>query len=171
MAKKRKRKLYLRWSDIDQLVDNICEQLSDTPFDYILVLSRGGLVPGGLISSRLDFKRVLVASIESRDEKMGQRKRFRIYSFPDERVLEGKIILIVDDVWDTGKTTHLIAKKVRRAGGRPLIAVLHYKPKKSIYPRSRPDFYASIRHVHIVYPWEKKRRSRKRSQRRLPLAA
>ena len=51
-------------------------------------------------------------------------------------------------------TITTVQARVEAAGGRPELAVLHYKPTESLFAKLRPDYYAAITDEHIVYPWE-----------------
>ena len=42
--------------------------------------------------------------------------------------------------------------RVRRAGGVPVVATLHFKPGRNRVP-DRPDFYAEETAAWVVYPW------------------
>jgi uncharacterized protein len=77
--------------------------------------------------------------------------------FPNDTLLAGKRVLIVDDVWDSGRTAMAVRERVRVAGGEPHVAVLHYKPHASRYPADRPDYFAEITDDWIVYPWDDER--------------
>jgi len=47
-------------------------------------------------------------------------------------------ILVVDDVWDTGRTIVAVKQRIEAAGGHADLAVLHYKPSHSKFDE-RPD--------------------------------
>jgi hypoxanthine phosphoribosyltransferase len=60
----------------------------------------------------------------------------------------------VDDVWRGGRTITTVKARVEASGGRPELAVLHYKPTQSLFAKIKPDYYAAITDEYIVYPWE-----------------
>ena len=62
-------------------------------------------------------------------------------------------MLIVDEVWDSGTTIHAVAERVRRAGGVPTTAVLHYKPERSKVPEV-PDHHVVTTDRWVVYPFK-----------------
>jgi hypoxanthine phosphoribosyltransferase len=74
--------------------------------------------------------------------------------FPDDPLVAGKRIMVVDDVWDSGNTAVALTDRLRRAGAHPEVAVLHYKPGRSHYPDRRPDFFVEETEEWIVYPWQ-----------------
>ena len=55
----------LTWADVDRLVDVLVPQLRDAGrFDALLMVTRGGLVPGGLLCEVLGISHVLTAAVE-----------------------------------------------------------------------------------------------------------
>ncbi|HON42876.1 MAG TPA: phosphoribosyltransferase family protein, partial [Bacillota bacterium] len=77
--------------------------------------------------------------------------------FPGDPHLAGKRILVVDDVWDSGRTIVAVRERIERVGGEPRTAVLHYKPTHSAFPDLSPDYHAAEVDGWIVYPWDPSR--------------
>lgn len=152
MSKDTKPKRYLTHEELLVLVDRLVEMLRGQSFDHLLLISRGGLVPGGYLAKRVPFYDILVASIMWYE---GERKLEQpvVLQFPPETLLHGKRILIVDDVWDTGGTLALVSHMCRRAGAIVSVATLHFKPEQSKHD-GKPDFFAEKTDDWIVYPWE-----------------
>jgi hypoxanthine phosphoribosyltransferase len=150
------RQRVLSWLDVDMLIDHLLPQLN-APYDALLMITRGGIVPGGLIGEALDVRHILTASVRFSTDLSSAARMFawpEFIQFPQEELLERKKVLIVDDVWRGGRTITTVKARVEAAGGRPELAVLHYKPTQSLFARLRPDYYAAITDEHIVYPWE-----------------
>ena len=74
--------------------------------------------------------------------------------FPADDLLRGRPILIVDDVWGSGRTITAVKNRVSSAGGFPDTCVLHFNPNRNLFGHVRPDYYAAITDAYIVYPWE-----------------
>lgn len=147
-------KRLLTWDEIEQLVVELVAKLPHD-FDALLVITRGGMVPGGLVSEALDLRNVLVAAVQFYTG-IGQTLDHPIFfQFPSDPLLYGKRILIVDDVWDSGRTAVTVRDRVREVGGDGSVAVLHYKPLRSRYPDQRPDYFAEETDDWIVYPWDR----------------
>ena len=146
----------LTWRDVDSLVDHLLPQLN-APYDALLLITRGGIIPGGLIGEALDTRQILTASVRFSADLGSAARMFawpEFVQFPQDQLLEGRKVLIVDDVWRGGRTITTVRARVEAAGGRPELAVLHYKPGQSLFAKLRPDYYAAITDEHIVYPWE-----------------
>ena len=146
----------LTWRDIDQLIDHLLPQLNG-PYDALLMITRGGIIPGGLIGEALDIRQILTASVQFSTDLDLEARLFawpEFLQFPQAELLTDKKILIVDDVWRGGRTITTVKARVEAAGGRPELATLHYKPNKSLFAKIKPDYYAAVTDEHIIYPWE-----------------
>ena len=47
-------KLFVTWDEVDQLVFKLYKQLKDQDIDKVVGISRGGLIPGVMLSHWLD---------------------------------------------------------------------------------------------------------------------
>lgn len=141
------------WEEIGTLVDQLAKRLPDH-YDAMLAITRGGMIPACLLSEQLDMRNIMVAAVQFYTAIGETLDSPRFFQFPHPELLEGKRILVVDDVWDSGRTVVTVRDRIRAAGGIPEIAVLHYKPARSLYPDDGPDFYAKLTDEWIVYPWE-----------------
>jgi hypoxanthine phosphoribosyltransferase len=146
-------KEFLTWEQIEEMVDQLIARLPHD-FDALLAITRGGMVPACLVSEKLNIRNVMVAAVmfytglgETREEPI-------FLQFPADPLLSNQRVLIVDDVWDSGKTAVSVRERVLAAGGRPEVAVLHYKPTRSRYPLA-PDYYVVETDAWIVYPWDR----------------
>lgn len=147
------------WERIDDLVnDHLVPQLEATEYDAVLAITRGGMIPACLVSEALGIRNVMTAAVMFYTAIEQTLDAPIFLQFPEDAILVGKRILIVDDVWDSGKTAVNVRERVRRAGATPTIAVIHYKPTNSVFPDDRPDYYALETDAWIVYPWDPERR-------------
>ena len=155
------RREVLTWNDVDQLIDHLVPQF-ETEFDAMVMITHGGIVPGGLLADALKMSIILTASVdfpaEADHEAEKEKTRWlawpKFLQFPDGDLLRGRRILIVDDVWGSGRTITAVKNQVTSAGGQPSTCVLHFNPHRNLFGNARPDYYAAITDAHIVYPWE-----------------
>lgn len=157
MPKEPIRRELLTWEDVDKLVDILVAQLREAgPFDAVVVITRGGVVPGGLISEALDIQHVLTAAVRFTpgldNQPLAAWPSF--LQFPNDDLLTGRRTLIVDDVWGSGRTSQAVRGRVEAAGGRPATCVMHFNPYRSLFNKARPDYYGAVTDAWIVYPWE-----------------
>ena len=146
-------KQHLTWTQIEDLAIRLADQL-DTSYDVMLVITRGGMVPACIISERLNLRNILVAAVLFYTEQERTLDKPIFLQFPADPLLTGKRVLIVDDVWDSGRTIMAVRERVRVAGGDPQTAVLHFKPGRSAFMDQRPDYYVDETDAWIVYPWD-----------------
>ena len=146
----------LSWNDIEELVSRLVARLPHD-YDLIMVVTRGGMVPACLISERLDIRNIVAAAVMFYTEGTTDPEQVlaepKFLEFPADPLLNRKRILIVDDVWETGKTAMVVRRRVREAGGYGDVAVLHYKPGRSRFDE-RPEYFADTTDDWVVYPWD-----------------
>ena len=141
------------WDELDRLVGVLADQLAGRQFDVMLAITRGGMVPAGMLAYRLKLRDILVAAVEYYDETGHHGPRPTFLQWPADPLLRGKQVLVVDEVWDSGTTIHAVTERVRQAGGEPTTAVLHFKPARSVVS-GRPDVYAVETDHWVVYPFK-----------------
>lgn len=154
------RRELLTWDDVDQLIDHLIPQF-DREFDSMVMITRGGIVPGGLLVEALGLSHILTAAVdfpaEMEREKSGLFAWPRFLQFPEDHLLHARHVLVIDDVWGSGRNITAVKNRVEAAGGYPATCVIHFNPYRSLFGNARPDYYAAITDTHIVYPWETKR--------------
>jgi hypoxanthine phosphoribosyltransferase len=150
------RRVFLSWDEVDQLIDKLIPQF-EQEFNAMMLITRGGIIPGGLLAEAMGITHILTAAVDfpfeqSRDQKLMVWPQF--IQFPSDDKLMGRSVLIVDDVWGSGRTITAVKNRVSAAGGFPRTCVLHFNPYRSLFGSVRPDFYADITDARIIYPWE-----------------
>ncbi|MBV9581652.1 MAG: phosphoribosyltransferase [Chloroflexi bacterium] len=146
-------KQHLTWTQIEDLAIRLADRLP-TDYDVMLVITRGGMVPACIISERLNLRNILVAAVMFYTSQERTLEKPIFLQFPADPLLNGRRVLVVDDVWDSGRTIMAVSERVRAAGGDPETAVLHYKPTRTAYSDVCPDYYVDDTDAWIVYPWD-----------------
>jgi hypoxanthine phosphoribosyltransferase len=151
-------KRYLSWEEIQHLVDVLIrEHLSGSSYEAMLVITRGGMVPGCLISEKIDLRNILVAAVVYYTD-IDQRLDTPIFlQFPSDTLLAGKRVLVVDVVWDSGRTIMAVKERLDAVRCHYKVAVLHYKPGRSHFGTELPDYHAEATDDWLVYPWDRER--------------
>src|SRR5260221_2613350 len=146
----------LSWADVDKLVDVLLPQLRSAGyFDSLLLITRGGLVPGGLIGEALDIKNILTAAVDFPAQGGRALAAWPSFlQFPDEDLIRERRLLIVDDVWRSVRTNTAVRGRCETSGAIPFTWVFHFNPYRSLFNKAEPDFYGAVTDAHIVYPWE-----------------
>jgi uncharacterized protein len=140
------------WDDLEVLVKRLAEQVG-RDHDVLLAITRGGLVPAGMLAYLLGQRDIVVAAVAYYDDHGQPGDQPAFLQFPSDPLLRGKRVLIVDEVWDTGTTIEAVVERVRLAGGTPTTAVLHYKPGRSRVA-SIPDHHVVSTDAWVVYPFK-----------------
>jgi hypoxanthine phosphoribosyltransferase len=144
--------LVLSWEALDGLVARLADEVG-RDFDLVVAITRGGLVPAGMLAYRLDLREILVAGVEFYRPEGGTHERPVIGHFPADELLGGRRVLVVDEVWETGETMTEVLARLRAAGATPISAVVHYKPGRSRVPGT-PDHYAATVDDWVTYPYK-----------------
>lgn len=151
------RKEVLNWGDVELLIDHLLPQFEEA-FDAMVMITRGGIVPGGILAEKMDVTHLLTAAVDFPAQTEMEKAKLlawpQFIQFPDDRMLRGRRALVVDDVWGSGRTITSVRHRIAAAGGTPFTCVLHFNPYRNLFGSARPDYYAAITDAHIVYPWE-----------------
>lgn len=152
-----RRRELLTWDEVEKLIDHLIPQFR-VEFDAMVIITRGGVIPGGMLCEKLDIEEVLTAAVDFPFEVQREAEKLMAWpefvQFPDDSLIRGRRLLVVDDVWGSGRTITAVKNRISGAGGIPHTCVLHFNPYRSLFTQARPDYYAAITDAHIVYPWE-----------------
>jgi hypothetical protein len=153
----------LSWDEVEKLIDHLLPQFQGE-FDAMVMITRGGVVPGGILAERMGLEHILTAAVDFPAQmEMDQAKLYawpQFIQFPEASQLRDRRTLVVDDVWGSGRTITTVRNRIQTCGGMPLSCVLHFNPYRNLFGSARPDYYAAITDAHIVYPWEIQRGSK-----------
>jgi uncharacterized protein len=150
-------RIILSWEDVDKLIHQMMPQFR-REFTAMVMITRGGIVPGGMLAEAMDLTHILTAAVDFPFEQTNEQQKFMAWpqfiQFPADENLRGRSVLIVDDVWGSGRTITAVKNRVSAAGGFPETCVLHFNPYRNLFGSVRPDYYADVTQAYIVYPWE-----------------
>ena len=151
------RREILTWEDVDRLIDHLLPQF-DAEFEAMVMITRGGVIPGGLLAEAMGIAHILTAAVDFPAQMEMEKAKLMAWpqfiQFPDEKTLRGRRTLVVDDVWGSGRTITSVKIRISAAGGLPSTCVLHFNPYRNLFGSTRPDYYAAVTDAHIIYPWE-----------------
>jgi hypoxanthine phosphoribosyltransferase len=152
-----KRREVITWGEVDKLISVLMPQFQ-REFTAMVIITRGGVIPGGLLAEAMNLTHLLTAAVDFPAELDGEREKLKAWpqfiQFPADDLVRGRATLIVDDVWGSGRTITAVKNRVSSAGGFPETCVLHFNPYRNLFGSVRPDYYAAITDAFIVYPWE-----------------
>lgn len=150
----------ITWTDLELLIDHIIPQI-EGEFDTMLMVTRGGIVPGGLLAEAMNITQVLTAAVDfpsTMDLPTNKLLSWpQFLQFPEDTLLARHRVLVVDDVWGSGRTITAVKNRVAVGGGSASTCVLHYNPYRNLFLPAKPDYYAATTDAFIIYPWEMNR--------------
>ena len=147
-------KIKLTWDDVDFLTNMVSESISNKniKFDTIVALGRGGLIPGAILSYKLDIKNLQTLGINTRQED-GQYVETLVYQRP---TITGNV-LVVDDINDSGKTFEAVNSLIKSE--YPDIGELLYCSLTTRYNTNFNENTISGKIINtsdwLVFPWDK----------------
>ena len=154
------RREMITWTELELLIDHIIPQI-DGEFDTMLMVTRGGVVPGGMLAEAMNITQLLTAAVDfpsTMDLPTNKLLSWpQFLQFPEDELLARRRVLVVDDVWGTGRTITAVKNRVTVGGGKPFTCVLHYNPYRNLFLPVLPDYYAATTDAYIIYPWEMNR--------------
>jgi len=109
------RREMLTWNDVDGLIDHLLPQF-EGEFESMVMITRGGIIPGGLLAEAMDIINILTAAVDFPSlierKKAGLLAWPRFLQFPEDHLLRDRRVLIVDDVWGSGRTITSVKNRV-----------------------------------------------------------
>ena len=144
--------IHLSWNDIEQDCIKLAEQIHSSDHKAVLGVARGGVVPALLVAKQLKiscFDVIGVSSYEGQVQKNTIHIIKPVSGFVSELCPDGKGLLVIDDLADTGRTM----TAMRGLFPQATFCVPYTKPAGKndvdIYVReySQQDW--------LIFPWEK----------------
>lgn len=117
-------------ADIDRIAHDVVT--AGHKIDYIVGIARGGLIPAVMLSHRLDVPMRSVSWSTFHKDQM----REHTWDIADD-ISEGKCILLVDDILDSGRTMAELLEDWECERSSLKIAVMMYNTSQTIVP----DYY------------------------------
>jgi len=147
------------WDQIYELLLNLASTVRKTGFkpEIIIGVSRGGWPPARVMSDLLENPNVANVAAEFYID-VAETKGKPVITQPVSVLVEGKRVLVVDDVADTGESLRLVRSYLEEQGATEVkTATIYYKPWSVIIP----DYYEKETRSWIIFPWERKETVRK----------
>ncbi len=150
------RKEIISWREVSKLIGILTDQL-ETEFDQLIMVSPGGVIPGGMLAAAAGIEELLLAQVAFPPDPDEEKSKLfswpTFLQFPEHELIDEKNILVVNNAWGSGRSTRAVQKRVDSAGGIAYTSVLHFNPYRNLL-KCEPDYYAAITDAFIIYPWE-----------------
>lgn len=131
--------------------------------DYIVGLTRGGLVPAVILSQVLDIPMISVSYSAYTGNGDNRNHTNTLPTIVSDSIQSGTgllpptpNLLIIDDICDSGHTLKEVAEHYKRQGHRVKTAALYYKDRGSKQVITPDYFWQEIDEGSpwIIFPWE-----------------
>lgn len=134
------------WMTLQRDVGILADMLKDKgPFDRIIAIARGGLIPSALLAHLMDMRvvdTICVASYDHKVQREGEPVMLKQVAGDGERCL------VVDDLADTGATIRAVREMLPKAH----VATVYGKPLGA--PTVDTMAVAVDQSVWLVFPWD-----------------
>lgn len=139
-------KVYIKWDEFHQDVKNLCAKIKQSgEYNKIVAISRGGLLPAGIVAYELNIRNTAVINIATyvgaEHLKLDEVDHPAHVGPVDEKTL------IVDDLSDSGQTFKVMRRQFPAGKYVTVYAKLRGKEEVDIFAREVPDEW-------IVFPWD-----------------
>lgn len=147
-------KIFITWDQLGTFIDYIEFSLK-TNFKSLLEnfldikicpIIRGGLVPGTLLSHRLNYPSIHPITIQTRDQVNFEN----LINFPE--YVSDKLYIIVEDVVDTGKTLNILNNYFLLKENVIFVSLI--KRKGFDIPFKHHISVLEMNFSWIIFPWE-----------------
>lgn len=142
--------LYISWNefhnDTKSLANKLKKDCDLSKVKGLIAISRGGLLPAGIISYELDIRIVESVTVITYDgEEQRDSKDSKIISSLKS---DGEGYIVIDDLADSGNTIDILRKKIPKA----IYATVYSKPKglpkTDLFAKEMPQ------EKWIMFPWD-----------------
>jgi hypoxanthine phosphoribosyltransferase len=151
------------WDKIYEFLLDLADKIRKDRFkpDVIVGVSRGGWPPGRVMSDLLENPEIANVKAEFY-VGVAKTKGEPAITQPVSASVDGKKVLLMDDVADTGKSLRLVKNHLEKNGAAEVrIATIYCKPGSIIIP----EYYEKETRSWIIFPWERKEAVRNVIQR------
>ena len=153
------------WSQIYDILLSQAQKIWAKNFkaDIVVGVARGGLVPARILTDLLETPELATIQI-SFYQDIAQPTLKPTLKQTLTALIEGKKVLLVDDIADTGGSLKLAQTHLHQQGAlETKTATLYLKPQSITIP----DFYEKQTSAWVVFPWDTKETLRKIIQHQL----
>jgi hypoxanthine phosphoribosyltransferase len=142
----------LGWTEFGAAARELAASVHGSGFapDIVVAIARGGLLLAGAIAYALHVKSCGALNAEfytGIDERLDEP--IILAPFLDEVSLDGKRVLLADDVSDSGRTLKMVLDLITRAGADVRTVCLYSKPTTVL----EPDYVWRKTPKWIAFPW------------------
>lgn len=132
----------MSWEELEKEISDLSSKIRE-PFDIIVGIVRGGIVPARMLSKRLKVNSMYCLTVK----KLGNERKVMNEISEDIR---GKNIILIEDMIETGRSLIATKEYLEEKGAFVKTACLYIMPISEI----KPDYFLKEVKEVISFPWE-----------------
>jgi len=145
---------FVSWDEVVDMCKQLAEKIEENGYipEVMVGLARSGFVPSRILSDLLGVTNLVALKVEHWLDTTGEHKDEATIPYEFPLPVEGKKVLVVDDIVDTGKSMEVSVGYLRRFKPSTLkTAVMQYITSS----QHVPDYYAVKVEgwTWFIYPW------------------
>jgi len=140
------------WDRIYELCIQVADQVRRSGYepDLLVAVSRGGWIPGRILSDLLGNPNIATIKVEYYIDIYKTRTKPKITQ-PLPIEVKRKKVLLIDDIADSGKSLKLVKEHLAEQGATEVkICTLYHKPWSIL----TPDFFVRTTDAWVCFPHE-----------------
>jgi hypothetical protein len=140
----------ISWERFEALVRQLAAQIEPDEPQIVLGIARGGLFPATMLSCILRRELYPVRLTRRFNDAVVRQQPTWLIRPPDK--VQGRRVLIVDEIADSGQTLAMAAEEVLRMGAAEVRTAVLYA---HTWAQPRPDYVALTSDALILNPWDR----------------
>ncbi len=140
------------WNEIYEMLLSLADKIKHDKFepDILVGVCRGGWIPACILSDLLQKTQLASVKVEFYTG-IAKTKREPMITQPVSASVDGRKVLVIDDIVDTGKSIDVVKRHIRELKAKEVkIATLYRKP----WSKTAPDYYEKETDKWVIFPWE-----------------
>jgi len=149
--KNRKGEKAMSWQDFYDYCVDLAKKVEGYDAELIIGIARGGLYPATQLS-HLTQKEFIPVKLSRRVNDVVVRDQ-PVWSLKPPKEVNGKKVLLVDEITDTGDTLLIAKQEILEMGAKEVKTATIFAHS---HAKSKPDYVALVTDKLIINPWDSK---------------
>lgn len=142
----------ISWEDFGSISVTLAEMIEPYHPEIILGIARAGLFPATAVACWLCSELYPVRITRRLNDRVVYAQPIWKVPVPDQ--VADKVVVVVDEIADTGETLALVADAVRTRGAAKIFTASLFS---HTWAKPVPDVVAQVSDAFIIFPWDKQR--------------
>ena len=140
----------ISWKDFGKFSKKLSELLSKEKIDIIIGIARAGLLPATAVSCMLR-KEIYPIRLTRRfnDEFVTKNPKWKL-TLP-KNILRNKVVAIIDEITDTGKTLSIVKEETKKCGASRVVTASLIS---HTWAKPKPDYVIFETDELVLFPWD-----------------